>query len=163
MYDTPPHGVPTAAPAPMSRRRLAVIVTASAVGLGLCVAAVAYGSDDIEAADVDPVPARVTAPSNAERFEEAAEAFELAAPTSTDTCCESLSLTIGERGYPTPEEAEALAALLESLDFPASTLDRMGQTRALDGTQTAESELATAWWTYHPDDGMTVILEPARD
>jgi hypothetical protein len=96
----------------------------------------------------------------ADPFTRAAEAFQDAAPRSTETCCESLTLTYGAGGTPAAGEANAFGTLLGSLGFTRATLDRMMTTRALDGTQTAESDHAVMWWTYHPDDGLQVILEP---
>lgn len=49
-------------------------------------------------------------------------------------------------------------ALLDELGFPSATIDRMGQTRALDGTLTAEGDNVTATWTYHPDDGLNIVF-----
>ena len=57
------------------------------------------------------------------------------------------------------EAAERLENLLAELGFPSSTMSRIGNTRALDGTQTAEGDNVTAYWTYHPDDGLSIVIE----
>jgi hypothetical protein len=44
---------------------------------------------------------------------------------------------------------------------PDSVADKMGQTRALDGMQSAIWGPYEATWTYHPDHGMNVILTKA--
>lgn len=38
---------------------------------------------------------------------------------------------------------------------------QMDSTRALDGMQTAEWDTFEAKWTYHPDDGLDVIITEA--
>lgn len=53
--------------------------------------------------------------------------------------------------------------VLEELGAPESVYARMGRTRALDGTQTAEWASYTASWTYHPDDGLNVIVVGGSD
>jgi hypothetical protein len=55
-------------------------------------------------------------------------------------------------------EAASLPALLDGLGFSSGTIDRIERTRALDGTQEAESDGVTATWTYHPDAGLSLIL-----
>ena len=54
---------------------------------------------------------------------------------------------------------DTLATLLDELGFPGSMMDRIGNTRALDGTLTAETDFLSAYWTYHPDDGLNVVIE----
>lgn len=49
--------------------------------------------------------------------------------------------------------------VLEELETPASTLNAMGQTRALDGRQSDEWNGLEASWSYHPDDGLDVIVK----
>ena len=53
---------------------------------------------------------------------------------------------------------DQVACVLEQLDIPASVASRMDATRALDGMQDAEWDGFTASWTYHPDDGLDIIL-----
>lgn len=50
------------------------------------------------------------------------------------------------------------ACILEELKAPASVLEQMDSTRALDGRQQATWGDFTASWTYHPDDGLDLIL-----
>lgn len=54
---------------------------------------------------------------------------------------------------------EASARILAALDMPDSVIARMSSTRALDGTQIGEWGDFTASWTYHPDDGLDIIVE----
>ena len=49
--------------------------------------------------------------------------------------------------------------ILAAVDTPDGVISRMGSTRALDGMQTAEWDRISAYWTYHPEDGLDVVLE----
>jgi len=53
---------------------------------------------------------------------------------------------------------EWVEAYLEATGFPSATIDRMGQTRALDGTLEAQGDDVSATWTYHPDDGLSIVF-----
>jgi hypothetical protein len=48
--------------------------------------------------------------------------------------------------------------VLAALDAPESVIAQMGSTRALDGTRDATWNGMTATWTYHPDDGLDLII-----
>ncbi|WP_199034358.1 hypothetical protein [Glycomyces salinus] len=51
--------------------------------------------------------------------------------------------------------------IFDELEVPDSVVSRIESTRALDGTQEAEFGDFSAFWTFHPDDGlnMTITLE----
>jgi hypothetical protein len=49
--------------------------------------------------------------------------------------------------------------VLDALDAPDSMVEKMTSTRALDGMQTGTWGDITATWTFHPDDGLDIILE----
>ena len=51
---------------------------------------------------------------------------------------------------------EAIEEVNEELGFPDSTFEKMGRTRAVDGTQSDETDGFEVSWTYHPDNGMEV-------
>lgn len=51
-----------------------------------------------------------------------------------------------------------VGCLLGALNTPASVTSRMDSTRALDGMQDASWDGLTATWTYHPDDGLDIII-----
>ena len=51
-----------------------------------------------------------------------------------------------------------VACVLLGLDLPDSMVGRIEATRALDGMQTGEWDDYTATWTYHPTNGMTMIV-----
>lgn len=63
-------------------------------------------------------------------------------------------------GDVSPSNVECVLAELGS---PDSVYARMGRTRALDGTQTAEWGSYSASWTYHPDNGLNVIVVGGAD
>lgn len=70
---------------------------------------------------------------------------------------DSLSLSISDLST---EKLSDLRLLLNELGFnSAAVLARMGNTRALDGTQNATGDQGTAYWSYHPDDGLSLVLE----
>lgn len=53
-----------------------------------------------------------------------------------------------------------LAGFLDELGFNgAAVVGRMENTRALDGTLTADGDGVRASWTYHPDDGLNLVVE----
>lgn len=74
--------------------------------------------------------------------------------TINDLSPEHLSLT-----FYAGDDFDALEDLLDELGFSPAVIDRMGNTRALDGTQSAEAPHVVATWTYHPDDGLSIVLE----
>ncbi|GAB3650373.1 hypothetical protein GCM10027591_07740 [Zhihengliuella somnathii] len=57
-------------------------------------------------------------------------------------------------------ETSDQVCILKGLGIPESAFSRMSSTRALDGTQTTSWDGYQASWTYHPDDGLHVIVEP---
>ena len=51
-----------------------------------------------------------------------------------------------------------LLCVLEALDTPDAVITQMSQTRALDGTQSGTWGDFSATWTYHPDDGLDIVI-----
>lgn len=51
-----------------------------------------------------------------------------------------------------------LGCVLEKLDAPASLKQRMDTTRAIDGTREETWGSYRATWTYHPDQGLHVVI-----
>jgi hypothetical protein len=51
-----------------------------------------------------------------------------------------------------------IECVLKELDVPASVLTSMNSTRALDGRQRGDWDGINAEWSFHPDDGLDVIL-----
>ncbi|QUW18910.1 hypothetical protein [Agrococcus sp. Marseille-Q4369] len=52
----------------------------------------------------------------------------------------------------------AIFCVLDELDMSQADQQRIQSTRALDGTMTAEWDGYEATWTYHPDDGLDMVL-----
>lgn len=55
-------------------------------------------------------------------------------------------------------DVEVIACILFELDVPDIIVTRIDQTRALDGMQDASWDGIAATWTYHPDNGLQMIL-----
>lgn len=55
--------------------------------------------------------------------------------------------------------AGSVYCFLKELGAPETIESKIGQTRALDGTQTAQWNEFEATWTYHPDDGLNLLVE----
>ena len=51
----------------------------------------------------------------------------------------------------------AITEVNEALGLPESVINKMGQTRALDGMQTYTGKEVEVTWSYHPDNGLEVI------
>lgn len=54
------------------------------------------------------------------------------------------------------EALQAIEDVNEALGLPESVINRMKQTRALDGFQSYETDELDISWTYHPDKGLNV-------
>jgi hypothetical protein len=48
--------------------------------------------------------------------------------------------------------------VLDELEAPQAVISQMESTRALDGMQSTTWSTYTATWTYHPDDGLDLII-----
>jgi hypothetical protein len=53
---------------------------------------------------------------------------------------------------------EKQACVLQAVQAPQSVISQMSQTRALDGMQDATWGQFSAKWTYHPDNGLDIIV-----
>lgn len=74
---------------------------------------------------------------------------------------ESVTVTLTESSIATA--FPQLRTMLDKLGFSEAVISRMGQTRALDGTQSAEGRHCNVTWTYHPDDGLQAVFEADRN
>lgn len=54
------------------------------------------------------------------------------------------------------EAYEAIVSINEELELPSSVLNRMNQTRSMDGIQSYSTDTLDVTWTYHPDNGLEV-------
>lgn len=69
----------------------------------------------------------------------------------------SVSVSGAGRLLGDPPSFEETACIGTQVGMPDSVISRMGNTRALDGTQEASWDGYLATWSYHPDDGMSVV------
>jgi len=59
--------------------------------------------------------------------------------------------------YTDSDALEAIMNVNTALGLPDSVMEKIGNTRAMDGMQTAEGDGVEISWTYHPDNGLEVI------
>jgi hypothetical protein len=93
---------------------------------------------------------------------DAVESCSAADTTGVDVMDEGKSLnlqTSGEESAGT--DVVTVVCVLNELDAPDSIFTKLESTRALDGTQSTEWSGYTASWTYHPDNGLNIIVETA--
>lgn len=69
------------------------------------------------------------------------------------------SLNIVGAGRFDGPKIEDVACVLFSTGIPDSVVSRIDSTRALDGMQEASWDGYHAFWTYHPDDGLWMVIE----
>jgi hypothetical protein len=69
------------------------------------------------------------------------------------------SLTVESGGKSYGASMTDTYCVLHRLQAPDSMISRMGQTRALDGRQSATWKGYSASWGYHPDSGMNLVVE----
>lgn len=62
-----------------------------------------------------------------------------------------------EEEYFSYEATKIVEKANKALGFTDALYNRMGKTRALDGTLTDENPKIKVSWTYHPDDGLEVV------
>jgi hypothetical protein len=60
---------------------------------------------------------------------------------------------------PRGADLDQIECILTELSAPSTVRVRMGNTRALDGTQDAAWSSLRATWTYHPDSGVSIVIE----
>ncbi|MCW4457667.1 hypothetical protein [Microbacterium sp. MPKO10] len=106
-----------------------------------------------------------------------AQRIEAAAPNPFESALEACNLddsphaTIGDDGASLElqtfgDEAsgigpEEFMCVTDELDISDAVLSRIETTRALDGRQEASWGDFTASWTYHPDNGLNMLIERA--
>ncbi|WP_033104840.1 hypothetical protein [Microbacterium profundi] len=70
------------------------------------------------------------------------------------------ALEMSTAGEETPgAEYEDVACILNELGMSETILSRIGTTRAMDGRQEGSWDGYVASWTYHPDDGLSILIE----
>ena len=117
---------------------------AIAIPLGVAAVALLAGPPIIRASQEAMAP----------RFERAAEACELAPVLVVADKGKTLTLTTAA-SY---TDIEDVACVLAKLEVPSYVVSHIDSTRALDGQQTDEWDGISARWTYHPEDGLHLVL-----
>lgn len=138
---------PTATPAPKKRMSRAAIIASVAAGVGgvaaactiIVLAIAANTGPDFEAAVVDDCGLKVGVDARV-----------------LDNGDGLLLNGVGEES--SGLELASTMCILTALDVPDTTLTRMEQTRSMDGRQRDELDGYAIEWTYHPDDGLDVLL-----
>lgn len=137
------------------------------LGVAALLALTACGGSEKEAAS-EPAPAAVTTPSETP-LELAVTSCNLQSGATLGDGGASLTLdgggtddltrAGGEIGYEVGKlEVEEIACVLGAIDTPDSIVARMEKTRSLDGMQEQSSGGYTYVWTYHPDNGLDIII-----
>lgn len=88
-------------------------------------------------------------------------AKDLCAPAATSARIgdRGMSLTLdGEGQESSGLKLDRIVCVLDHVEMPDHVMSRIEGTRALDGVQDAEWGDLTMTWSYHPDDGLDVIL-----
>ena len=130
---------------PRRARRRWVAIT---IPLGVAAAALLAGPLIIHAAQEAMAP----------RFEAAAEACELVPLLVVADKGATLTLTTAGESGVSYTDIEDVACVLTKLEVPSYVVSHIDSTRALDGQQTDEWDGISARWTYHPEDGLHLVL-----
>lgn len=131
--------------APHRARRRWVAIT---IPLGVAAVALLAGPPIIHAAQEAMTP----------RFETAAEACELVPLLVVADKGTTLTLTTAGESGVSYTDIEDVACVLAKLEVPSYVVSHIDSTRALDGQQTDEWDGISARWTYHPEDGLHLVL-----
>ena len=131
--------------APHRARRRWVAIT---IPLGVAAVALLAGPPIIHAVQEAMTP----------RFETAAEACELAPLLVVADKGKTLTLTTAGESGVSYTDIEDVACVLAKLEVPSYVVSHIDSTRALDGQQTDEWDGISARWTYHPEDGLHLVL-----
>ena len=140
-------------PTPRNRKRSVYLGLVGVAALGIIAAAIAIPITLSAKAEQNKIQAAadtcgLTKGSYAVLDDGSAIAFEAAG-------LEVSGIAIG------PEPEKVLCVMME-LGAPQSVGTKVSQTRALDGTREATWEGFAAQWTYHPDDGLNMLVEKVK-
>ena len=133
------------AASPRRARHRWVAVT---IPLGVAAVALLAGPPIIHAAQEAMTP----------RFERVAEACELVPLLVVADKGATLTLTTAGESGVSYTDIEDVACVLAKLEVPSYVVSHIDSTRALDGQQTDEWDGISARWTYHPEDGLHLVL-----
>lgn len=162
----PPNSSTTAPDAgdatPPARRRVWIRPAVGALACVLVGSVLGFGVAKIEMPAGPAAPTASPSPSaSAQPIKEALSRCGVANSSYFTVGDGGKSLTVQTVGSKKSYGAsiEDTYCVLRRLNAPDSAISRMGQTRALDGRQTANWKGYSASWGYHPDDGMNLVVE----
>lgn len=116
-----------------------------------------------KAADPTAQVPSTTAASGPTRFADARDACGIGSQVSVDDGGRTVTVSgIGKDEKGASLRMEQTDCLLEKLNVSSAVKKHMETTRALDGQQTDEWDGIKARWTYHPDDGLNLILQDTQ-
>lgn len=97
-------------------------------------------------------------------FEKAVEACDASDRAGISIGDEGKSITIDTKGEDDASGAsyDEASCILTGLGVPDSVVSHLDDTSANDGRQNASWDGVEASWTYHPDNGLKVILKEAK-
>lgn len=97
-----------------------------------------------------------------DRLEDAADACEAATGNAIDTSDDGKTIAISTSDFRRPRSVtEASTCVMTELDVPTSIKTKMGSTTSLMGRQEDSWGSFDVSWTYHPDDGLEIVVELA--
>lgn len=165
-----PHWMQQGPPAPMRKSKKPLLF-----GLGGLVIGVAIGlisgvliAGSVAANEEAAAQASAEAAAVAE-----VQAIAAAIPAAVEKCSATSdkhvrvmdggrSVSMGTTGKKsTGTSMTTVVCVLGEVGAPDSLYSKIDSTRALDGTKTAEWSGFSASWTYHPDNGLNIIVETA--
>ena len=123
---------------------------AIAIPLGVAAVALLAGPPIIRAAQDAMTP----------RLEKAADACNLMTLLIVGDEGKTLTLTTAGKSGKSASytDIKDVACVLTELEVPSYVISHIDSTRALDGQQTDEWDGISARWTYHPEDGLHLVL-----
>ena len=87
------------------------------------------------------------------------KAADLCTASGSSLSSDGLSLKIDAKNKNDTAALLDVLSVIEALDFPDSLLDDMGNTTAMMGKQSQICGDYEVSWTYHPDDGLDVLIK----
>lgn len=150
-------------PAGPAQPRWVPTATLVVAGIGVVAAVVMGMAWRSAVADLDELRAEIAAEQAAAAAEDAAlpDLAAVAERTISDARAwdgDESYVTLTFHGS-TVGALDSLDEFLDELGFNPAARERMSRTRALDGTQTAEGDGVNATWTFHPDNGLQIVVE----
>lgn len=156
--EPPSYDVSTNDQPPRTSRRGLLVSIAAGITLALAALGVAASTGVLGGSDVVARGGEFTAAPTA--IESALRSCVVTANSGVRVGDSGRSVTLDHQGQDEPNGLTftQLFCVLNGLDVPDSVIAEMEQTRALDGRLTASPDGMSLSWTYHPDDGLDVVL-----